>query len=203
MAYSDTSICNLAIRDVGANRIVNLEETNKQPEAMACRDLYSHNRDALLRSYDWPFARARVQLSEDTETPVFEFDHQFVMPSNFLRLRNYYDTDAGYEDGRRVWVIEGKRILTNETAVYLRYVKQVTDPTEFDPLFVELLRTKLALDLLTTLAGIENMGGKEDRLTRKMNEAEKRARLVAAHESNPFDEPHYIRSQFSSALLVI
>ena len=203
MAYSETSICNLSIRDVGANRIVNLEETNKQPEAMACRDLYAHNRDALLRSYDWPFARARVQLSEDTVTPSFEFDHQFVMPANFLRLRNYYDTDAGYEDGRRIWVIEGKRILTNETAVYLRYVKQVTDPTEFDPLFVELLRTKLALDLLTTLAGIENMGGKEDRLTRKMNEAEKRARLVAAHESNPFDEPSYIRSQFSSDLLVI
>ena len=203
MTISDTQICNMALRGIGAKRINNLDESNSQPEAIECRTFYDHVRDSLLRSYDWPFARTRIQLSEDTETPDFEYDHQFYLPSNYLRLRTYYDTDAGYDESSRLWKIEGRKVLTNYESVYLRYIKKITDPLEFDPLFTELFVCRLQVKLLYSLAGIENVGSTRDRLNQEMQAAEARARVVAAAESDPHDKPDYIRSQFTDDLLVI
>lgn len=210
MALTETAICNMALRTVGAKRITTLSAGNAAPEAVECLTWYEYVRDALLRSYDWPFARARAQLVVVTAgsppaevTPAFEYDHQFALPTDFLRVRNYYDTDSGYENARKEWVLEGGVVLTNYSSVYLRYLKKVTDPTQFDTLFVELLALRLAIKLINGLAGIENMGTLRDRLNQEANLVEARARVVAASESDPFDQPEYIRSRFTDKLLVI
>ena len=44
-------------------------------------------------------------------------------------------------------------LLTNESEMLIRYVKKVTDPTEFDPLFIEVLVLSLADKLIGPLAG--------------------------------------------------
>jgi hypothetical protein len=45
-----------------------------------------------------------------------------------------------------------KQLLSNEDAMEIRYVKKVTDPTVFDPLFVEVLALQLALKLVMPLS---------------------------------------------------
>jgi len=59
---------------------------------------------------------------------------------------------SGPRDTNFSYSLEGDRLLTNEGEVNLRYIKRVTDPTKFDPLFVEVLILKLALKLVS-LAG--------------------------------------------------
>jgi hypothetical protein len=70
-----------------------------------------------------------------------------------MRLKNIYGAN-GTPSGnlKSTFAIEGDRILTNETAIKLRYIKRVTDPTKFDELFIEVFILKLALKLVS-LAG--------------------------------------------------
>ena len=67
MAISNTSICNLALADVGIKRINNFENSlESSSQAIACRLHFEPTRDALVRSHYWRFASARQSLSQDT-----------------------------------------------------------------------------------------------------------------------------------------
>jgi hypothetical protein len=153
MAESETRICNQALTVIGAKRINDLE-TDDNPRAIACRTFYEPDRDALIRSHRWRFAAARATLSQDTVDPDFEFDNQFILPSDFMAERSLYDSNGGAKEiYRDSYSIEGERLLTDADSVDLRYTKKVTDPSKFDPLFVKLLVYTLADDLIGPLAG--------------------------------------------------
>ncbi len=145
MALSDTSVCNMALARIGAKRVNNIDETNTEVNAIHCRLHYGQTRDALLRSHWWRFAVGRASLAEDTDTPDFEWDHQYILPTDFLRFVSLYDTSASFE-------IEGQRLLTNDDSVDLLYIKEITDPTKFDSLFVEVLVLQLALKLVMPIS---------------------------------------------------
>lgn len=157
MSISETSICNQALGRIAAKRINNIEDaTDTKPEAIQCRLHYEQTRDALLRSFYWPFAAARSQLSQDTDDPDFEWDNQFILPNDFLYLRSIWDNaDIGslsLSNSRQSHAIEGDRFLTNDSTVRIRYTKKVTDPTKFDVLFVEVLVLLLAKKMIAPLA---------------------------------------------------
>lgn len=154
MAESNTSICNQALDKLGASRIVNFDDNKEASlQAVKCRLHFEPTRDALLRSHYWPFAAARESLSEDTVAPAFEYDNQFILPTDFMYLRTIFaDNFTVDRNSRNRHAIEGDRLLTNNSTAQIRYTKKVTDPTKFDPLFIEVLVLKLALKLIS-LAG--------------------------------------------------
>ena len=49
-------------------------------------------------------------------------------------------------------------LFTNLSEVSLRYVQRVTDVTEFDPLYIEVLVLQLALKLVPPTAGVGSAG---------------------------------------------
>jgi hypothetical protein len=155
-----TEICNMALGRIGAKRINNYDDnTETKPQAIQCRLHFEQTRNALQRSHFWVFNKRRASLSEDTETPDFEYDHQFLLPNDFLRYRYKYDSNANHNaisdfsfsletksDGTKI-------LLTDETSVNLVYSALIEDPTAFDALYTELLVLKLAQKLVTPLAG--------------------------------------------------
>jgi len=171
MAYSDTSIVNLALARIGAKRINSLS-TDTTLEAIHGRTHYEHTRDALLRSHVWRFAMARAELEEDADAPDFEWDNQFILPADCLRVVALYDTDSSY-------VVEGERILTDDTEVNLIYIKRATDPGKFDPLFVEALALALALKLVMPLS--------QDKVLRRELEVEYKAKIGEARRMNKIE----------------
>ncbi len=146
---SETSICNMSLAKLGATKISNVE-TDSSVEAVQCRLHYEQTRDALERSHFWRFAAARSQLTATTD-PDFEWGNAFTLPADFLRFRSVYDATL-IDNTRRSYAIEGLIFLTNDSAVDLRYTKQVTDVSAFDPLFIEVFVLQLALKF-TSLAG--------------------------------------------------
>ena len=152
MALSVTKICNLSLSDIGSKRINNYETDDSQ-EAIMCRLHFEPTRDALLRSFYWPFAAARSTLAQDATDPDFEWDNQFILPNDFLYLRSVFeDNNEPGRNSRRSHAIEGERFLTNDSTAEIRYTKRVMDVTEFDPLFVQVLVLQLDLKLITGLA---------------------------------------------------
>ncbi len=143
MAVSETSICNMALGRIGSNRLTNMD-TDTIIEAIWCRAFFDEVRDGLLRSHIWKFAVKTSELSEDAATPDFQYDNQFDLPADFLRAWYVYDTTSS-------WQIEAQWLLTDDDEVNLVYIAQITDPTKFDSLFVELLALKLAINLCMPL----------------------------------------------------
>jgi len=116
------------------------------------------------------------------DAPDFEWTYQYLLPEDFMRLIAVYENDQQELPTNR-YHIEGNRLLTHYKTVSLRYVKKVTDPTKFDPLFVEALELRLALAILPILAGTKTSSLRAE-LKEELMLAEGRARVISAQENN-------------------
>lgn len=148
---TETAICNMALDELGANRIKDTVDDDTSVEAIKCRLHYEPTRDALEQLVPWRFTRGRETLTEDAETPGFEWGKQFVLPADYLATKSVYEGRFS-DENIRSYSLEGNLLLTNETTVELRYIKKVTDVTKFEPLFLQVFVLQLALKL-KSLAG--------------------------------------------------
>ena len=148
-SVSETSLCNMALGRIGAERLNDLAE-DASVEAIHCNLHYKQTRDALLESHRWRFALGRSTLSEDTETPDFEWGHQFVLPTDCLRVLSLFDTENSY-------AVADDLLLTNDDEAELKYIKKIVDPAKFSSLYIEVLVLQLAIKLVMPLSRGQKM----------------------------------------------
>lgn len=144
---SEIDIANLALTRLGEPTITSLSASSKG--AQLCKLHYPRLRDAMLRAHPWNFAIKRAELSLSADTPAFEFDYAFTLPSDCLKvIRTRWDAEAtqGVE-----YRIEGRKLLCNEETAAIEYVARVTDTTQFDDLFVDLLAHRLAAEMAKSI----------------------------------------------------
>jgi hypothetical protein len=148
---SDVSIANRALTKLGADRILLL--TDETQAARTINSMYTDVRDAEIRRYTWKFSIKRTSLSALATAPEWGFDFQYPLPFDYLGLvqvNEYYVRSL--TDKNAAWSVEGGNILTNfEAPLKLRYKARIENPAMFDPLFVEVLACKLALEACETL----------------------------------------------------
>ena len=147
MAQSDTEICNLALSYIGEKPIGSLAE---RPRGLDCNLIYTATRDALIREFPWNFAVRRHQPALLTSTPLFEYDYQFRLPTDCLRIwRLFTDTDGTEYTGR--WHPEtddaGHLLLANVDELYIQYMARITRVGLYPASFVIVLARRLAADL--------------------------------------------------------
>ena len=139
---SEVDICNLALNEVGESSIMDLSEDSKA--GRLCNQFYALSRDMILRMHPWNFAAQRVELAQLTTTPVFDFDFEFQLPADCLKVLK---TDDKFD----IFKIEGRKLLSNNSIVKILYTRRVEDTTQFDSLFIEafylMLASKIAFNL--------------------------------------------------------
>jgi len=135
---TEIDICNIALSFLGASPITSLSGADKR--SISCNTWYAITRDNLLRSHPWNFAIKRAVLVEDVSSPAFGYAHQFVLPVDFLRVYKLDYSDIEYK-------LESNLLLTNDDAVNLIYIAQVTDTTKFDAMFTYVLSLQLAYNM--------------------------------------------------------
>lgn len=138
---SDVGICNQAVAWLGGSLITAL--TDNTTEARLCDAIYADVRDAVLEAHDWTFAIVRRNLPMSATSPVNGYANAFPIPSDILRITDVNDGED--------WRVEGDSIVTNEAAVKIRAVAQITDPNKFSALFKQALAARLAADLAISL----------------------------------------------------
>lgn len=176
MAQSVVDICNSALQRVGANSITSI--TDNSPEARACNLAYDANRRDELRKHAWNFAITRAVLAPDATAPAFDFDYAFTLPADCLRVLRPATQNLD-------WVIEGRKILTNDSNVlYLRYIADVTDTAQFDAGFYNVVSGALAVDICEKLT---QSNVKKQGLMQEYKDAVTMARKIDAFESGPED----------------
>lgn len=176
MATSVVQIVNNALVKLGANAILSLTEDSEA--ARAANLIYEQIRDAVLRDHVWNFAKKRIELAKDSDTPAFEFSFQYTLPFDCLRVLQMEDLDMIYK-------IESGKLLTDESPAKILYVSRVEDVNLFDSMFVEALSARISAELAVTLA-------ESNSLYQNMMEMYQRkildARSMDAQESGGQDE---------------
>jgi hypothetical protein len=163
----ETDLINVALRKIGAAAIVSLSDGSIP--ANVAGDIYEEIRDDLLASHPWNFATKRVSLNQSATEPVFEFDHAYALPSDWLRTISVHDNDAGHSTilYRMEQVNGQKSIVTSSDEVWLRYVSRVTDPNLMTPDFRMALAASLARDLSIPLASSNTLHEQMDAMARR------------------------------------
>ena len=135
---SVVQICNSALNQLGASSITALTEDSKN--ARICNERYETIRDAVYSSHPWNCLVKRVQLAQDTDTPAWGFTYQYTLPSDCLRVLQIKDYNSDYK-------IEGRKLLIDESDVYLIYLTIETDVNQLDILLRETISAGLAQDI--------------------------------------------------------
>lgn len=178
MAVTEVSICNYALRLVGGDRITVLDSTTTN--GARCDDLFDFLRDDLLRCHHWNFATRMAQLTVAGDTPTFEYDFAYTLPSDWLRTISVHDNDAasGNLDFLEMDLGDGTRVLaTSADQCYIKYVAQITDVTQFSADFVMAFQLSLARDLAVVVANSNTL---EDTLAARATKALIRAKSADA-----------------------
>lgn len=150
---SKTEIANRAITKLGEDRVTNVDTENVK-SAKTIREMWDIERRALLSAFPWSFAITRVQMAREVSTPAWGYSYQYALPSDFLALIEIYgDPDYSLESD----ATGGQRILTDEGGpLYIKYIRDVTNTSEFDPFFVASFASKLALEACETITQSNN-----------------------------------------------
>lgn len=143
MLTSEVQVCNNALVEIGAQRIAALSDTTER--ARVCNEQYAKVRNELLYAHPWNFAIKRAQLAATVNTPEFEWDTEFSLPSDCLRV---LDTDL-YKD--QDYQIEGRFLYANTDAIKIKYIAEIADVTKYTPGFAEVLALKLAANIAYAL----------------------------------------------------
>lgn len=171
---SVVDLCNRALDKLGHKPITSLGDGNTAANMLT--RTWPIVRDALLREHPWNFAVSRATTAPDAAAPAWGYTYQHTLPTDCLKL---LDVDSlAYPD----YQIEGGKILTNDDTLNIVYLRQVTDPNEYDPLFVELAASRLAYELAERLT---QSNAKIEKAAAEYQEARRVAYLQDAQENPP------------------
>lgn len=171
-ANSPVEIVNMALVILGARPIAALDEGTKA--ASIANEIFDTERDAALQAHEWNFAIKRVSLPRDAAAPAFGFGSSFQLPADYLRVVEV-SPEGPYK-------VEGKKLLSDETTIAIRYIRQVTSPSEWSPHFKSVFAARLAWKMafpLTELTSKEKLAA--DAYQALLAEA----RTIDSQESGP------------------
>jgi hypothetical protein len=151
MAAGDTgvSICSDALLLIGAKAISSFNDGTD--ESSVCDRLYPDIRDSTLVMYPWSFGMKKVQLAQLITTPTTVWRYEYQLPGDKLaNPRAVYNSANSGSPVQKDWEIQGDKLLTNLTSVYIDY--QFSVPEYAMPqYFVQLLKYMVAWHIAETI----------------------------------------------------
>lgn len=174
---SVADVVNLALVRLGSkNRIGSIWDGSL--EAKVALDCYSQTRDAVLRDGDWGFAERSISLTLLKSAPAsyvppnvwsnayppLPWNFEYAYNDDFIKVRAIKPAPIFVQDFDPKPVVfrianddtftpSQKVILCNVPNAICIYTAQVTDPTVWEPLFIETLAAALARRMAVGLSG--------------------------------------------------
>ena len=141
---SVVDICNSALNLLGASTISSLTEDSKN--ARLCNQRYEPIRNRTFRSHAWNFATKRVQLAKGVSSSSWICKSIYFTKWLFKSFKSANCTTDSIKDDLP-YVVEGRKIKTDEGTIFLVYIALITDPNLYDSYFNEALSAALAADI--------------------------------------------------------
>jgi len=152
---TDIKICSASLRLIGAKAISDFTSDSNQPAGGICQEAYPLFKKAILAEHPWKFAFKKLQLSQEVEVPINQWDHQYLFPNDRIENGIYalYDTDAVDATTFREFEIFGERIMSNADALWLDYVYNAPESLwPFD--FIDFIQVAFAARIAVAIKGV-------------------------------------------------
>jgi hypothetical protein len=176
---SNVDIANIALSLLGHEEIASL--TADLPRARLVNRFFGPSRDAVLREHPWNCAVTRVTLAQLADAPTHGWAYNFQLPADCLRVLGFNDDEeAGEESDRHK--VEGRTIVSDHSTCNIRYVKQMTDPTQMDPMLYTAIAFRLAADMAYAITRDKSVA---DAMWTLYEERIRKARTVDGQEGSP------------------
>ncbi|WP_398469652.1 hypothetical protein [Tardiphaga sp.] len=149
-AVTVEDVANMALGILVEAPIGSLDEDNKAARLLNLH--YETTRQAELIKHAWSFAIFRSELEAMPEALAgTAYRYAYAAPDDALRILPL--TDTGENGGIVIpWRQEGNILLINYEAPRLvRYIGNMTDPGDWNPLFIEALAARLAMKIAMPL----------------------------------------------------
>ena len=154
---TQTGICNSALAKVGQGPIASIDQDTRA--AQIIKSIFDLIQDEVMTSHPWNFAIKRVKLIATATTPTFEYQHEFDVPNDCLRVLSVNDDCAdwfGWRSGAgnwggNQWVVEGKKILCDDSEAWVRYIFRNVDYNSWSSPFAEVMAWRIAMDIAYAL----------------------------------------------------
>lgn len=142
-----TSVCNHALGLCGQSRIGGIEPIEDNDRSRACAQFFAETLDTVLYDVPWNFATRRASLGAPlSETPAYEWTYAYQLPSDPYCLRVLSTNQSSLP-----WVVEGRQLLIDSSAVSIKYTARITDESQWDPGFAHALALLLSAKIAYTL----------------------------------------------------
>ena len=173
-----TEICNIALSHLAKGRISSIDEATEQ--ARQCKLFYDYTRQALLREYNWGFAKRLVKLAEiKTDNP--RWDYVYAYPSQCVQVRRIFDVTATVDehDNYKLRELQNAKdkdrhkyeiylvsdnvrgIACDVRTAWCEYTYDAVDTEQFPSDFVEAFTHMLASNMAMQLTGNMNIQNSE------------------------------------------
>ena len=199
---STVDIANYALNSLGANNISSFDENSKPARLINQR--YDSVRDAVFRAHPWNCLIRRTELAQETDAPTFGYTYQYTLPTNpyCLRVLEFSNGTLSYPQdnmfsntGGPVFVIEGRKLLSDEGTAKIKYVARVTDPQEYDANLIEVLAAYLAFEISYAITGSNSV---KQMMAAEYSDKLKQATFVDGTEGAPqrLEASEFIEARF-------
>ena len=131
-------ICNIALTNLGEQKIVSLQENNER--ARLCNLRFPDVRDTILSLHPWNCVTKRSVLVRLADAPAWGFTYQYQLPNDCLRVLSLSEPTITYR-------IEGRVLLTDETSIKLKYIYRPEDLSVLDASIITLLGLRMSWEL--------------------------------------------------------
>jgi hypothetical protein len=199
---STVDIANYALNSLGANNISSFEENSKPARLINQR--FDSVRDSVFRAHPWNCLLRRAELAKESDSPAFGYANQFNLPTNpyCLRVLEFSNGTLSYPQvnmlsntGGPVFVIEGRKLLSDEGVAKIKYVARVTDPQEYDANLIDTLAAAIAFEVSYAITGSNTV---KQMMAAEYSDKLKQAAFVDGTEGAPqrLEASEFIESRF-------
>lgn len=146
---SVTSICNLALSNIGKKLISDINE--QSTEAKACKLHFDLVRDTMLQGYEWEFAKSTVDLAEVANARPERWERTYTRPTNCLKPLRIVPEVYVSDDIEVSYAATEGFIFCNQSPAKLEFIRPFEDPSRLPALFQDALSWALAAKLAIPL----------------------------------------------------
>jgi hypothetical protein len=186
------SICSNALLMLGAQTINDFNDQLNLDRAKLCANLYPTVRDDMQRQHPWNCCIKRVVLAPDAAAPAFGYEHSFELPADFLRV-----LEVGNSNQQIDYLVEGRSIQADTTALELRYVFRNEIENTWDSTLIKLVTLAMASVLAYPVTQSTAL---QQALEQQLEMEKRRARAVDGQEDPPqtLGDERLLASRFGS-----
>jgi hypothetical protein len=146
---SVTSICNLALSNIGKKLISDINE--QSTEAKTCKLHFDLVRDTMLQGYEWEFAKSTVDLAEVANARPERWERTYIRPTNCLKPLRIVPEVYVSDDIEVSYAATEGFIFCNQSPAKLEFIRRFEDPSRLPPLFQDALSWALAAKIAIPL----------------------------------------------------